>query len=157
VERREACAPGEKSSRKRMAQVAAVYSVERWKRTPADVLHVVRAPETEKNRPRPRSKRVSASVEKTPRALIRSMFEEALPQEPEKVRRWVVLVDGEPNQLHAVKANARRVAVDVTLILDVVHVIEHVWKAARALFGAPTLDAEKWVTRRLPENTLEPT
>lgn len=96
-------------------------------------------------------------MEKTPRAVIRSMFEEALRQDPEKVRRWVVVVDGEPNQLHAMKAEARRVAVDVTLILDVVHFIEHVWKAARALFGAPTLDAEKWVTRRLLENILEPT
>jgi hypothetical protein len=143
--------PGEKSNRKRMAQVAAVYSVERWKRKPADVLHVLRAPETEKNRPRPRNKRVWASVEKTPRAVIRSMFEEALRQDPEKVRRWVVLVDGEPKQLRAVKDEARRAGVQVTLILDVVHVMEYVWKAARALFGASTPDAEKWVTRRLLE------
>ncbi len=143
--------PGEKSNHKRMAQVAAVFSVERWNRKPADLLHVLRAPETEKNRPRPRNKRVWSSVEKTPRAVIRSMFDEALRQDPEKVRRWVALVDGEPKQLRAVKDEARRTGVQVTLILDVVHVMEYVWKAARAPFGASTPDAEKWVTRRLLE------
>ena len=49
-----------------------------------------------------------------------------------------MLVDGEPRQLAAVKAEARRAGVKITILLDVVHVIEYVWKAARALFGEST-------------------
>lgn len=142
---------GEKSNRKRMAQVATVYSVVPWIRTPDDVLHGLRSKQTEKNRPKPYAKRVWASVEKAPSKVIRAMFEEALRQDPDKKRRWVVLVDGEPKQLRAVKAAARRAKVSVTILVDVVHVIEYVWKAARALFGEAKPEAEPWVSNRLLE------
>lgn len=142
---------GEKSNRKRMAQVAAVYSVTPWVRTPEDVLHGLRSKEAEKNRPRPYAKRVWASVEKTPAKVIREIFEEALRQDPEKKRRWIVLVDGEPKQLRAVKTAARRAGVKVTIVVDVVHVIEYIWKAARALFGEAKPEAEPWVSNRLLE------
>jgi hypothetical protein len=141
--------PGEKADRKRMAQVCAVYSVEPWQRTAADVLHVLRDENTDAKRPRPSDKRVWASVEKHPRTVIRQAFEEALRRDPERRRRWVVLVDGEPRQLTAVKAEAKRAGVKVTLVLDVVHVLEYVWLAARALFGGSTQDAETWVGHRL--------
>jgi hypothetical protein len=44
-------APGEKSDRKRMAQVATVYSIAPWQRSPADVLHTLRDDNTDKKRP----------------------------------------------------------------------------------------------------------
>ena len=141
--------PGEKSNRKRMAQVATVYSVAPWKRSAADVLHDVRPDDVEKRRPSPHDKRVWASVEQSPRKVIRAMFDEALRRDPDKRRRWVVLVDGEPRQLRAVKAEARRAGVKVTILLDVVHVLEYVWKGARAIFGETNTDAEKWVGARL--------
>ena len=141
--------PGEKADRKRMAQVCAVYSVAPWQRTAADVLHVLRDENTEAKRPRPKDKRVWASVEKHPRQVIREAFEDALRRDPERLRRWVVLVDGEPRQLKAVKAEAKRAGVKVTLILDVVHVLEYLWLAGRALFGGSTPEAETWVGHRL--------
>ena len=61
----------------------------------------------------------------------------------------MVLVDGEPRQLRAVKAEARRAGVKVTLLLDVVLVLEYVWKVARALFGGSNAKAETWVGERL--------
>jgi hypothetical protein len=140
--------PGEKSNRKRMAQVATVYSVAPWPRTAVDVLHTLRDESVEDTRPKPHDKRVWASVEKHPRKVIRAMFEEALQRDPDKHRRWVVLVDGEPKQLRAVKAEARRAGVKVTILLDIVHVLEYVWKAARALFGESNPDAESWVGDR---------
>ena len=76
-------------------------------------------------------------------------FDEALRRDPDKRRRWVVLVDGEPRQLKTVKAEARRAGVEVTLILDVVHVIEYLWLAGRALFGGSTTQTESWVGDRL--------
>ena len=141
--------PGEKSNRKRMAQVAAVYSVAHWMRSASDVLHEVRPDDVAKRRPAPHDKRVWASVEQSPWKVIRAMFDEALRRDPDKRRRWVVLVDGEPRQLRAVKAEARRAGVKVTILLDVVHILEYVWKAARALFGGSNVKAEKWVGERL--------
>lgn len=89
------------------------------------------------------------SVEKTARSVIRDAFEEALRRDPEETRRWVVLVDGEPKQLRAVKAEARRAGVKVTILADIVHVLEYIWAAARALFGGSNVKAEKWVADRL--------
>jgi hypothetical protein len=142
--------PGEKSNRKRMAQVATVYSIAPYPRGPADILHSLRAADdVDTQRPRPTDKRVWASVEKTGRAVIRDAFEEALRRDPDKARRWVVLVDGEPKQLRAVKAEARRAGVKVAILADIIHVIEYVWDAARALFGESNAKAEKWVADRL--------
>jgi hypothetical protein len=140
--------PGEKSNRKRMAQVATVYSVAPWPRTAADVMHSLRDKEVEARRPEPHDKRVWASVEKHPRQVIRAMFDEALRRDPDRRRRWVVLVDGEPKQLRSVKVEARRVGVEITILVDVVHVLEYVWKAARAIFGESNAEAEKWVGDR---------
>jgi hypothetical protein len=142
--------PGEKSHRKRMAQVATVYSIARFPRGPGDVLHGLRDAEAlDTQRPRPTDKRVWASVEKSARSVIREAFEEALRRDPDKARRWVVLVDGEPKQLRAVKAEARRVGVKVTILADIVHVLEYFWSAAHALFGKEHAKSDKWVGDRL--------
>ena len=64
--------PGEKSNRKRMAQVASVYSVAPWVRSASDVLHEVRPDDVAKRRPAPHDKRVWASVEQSrARARVR--------------------------------------------------------------------------------------
>jgi hypothetical protein len=139
---------GEKKDCKRMAQVATVYTVPTWQRTAADVVHGLRADDTEAKRPEPRDKRVWASVEQTPRAVIREAFDEALRRDPQKTRRWVVLIDGNVTQLAAVKAEAKRVGVKITIIVDVIHVLEYVWKAARAIFGEASPKAESWVGDR---------
>jgi hypothetical protein len=101
-----------------------------WERTAADILHSLRDEESESQRPRPRDKRVFASVAKAQRAVIREAFDEALRRDPERRRRWVVLVDGDAKQLKSVKAEARRVGVTVTIVADIVHVLEYVVSAA---------------------------
>jgi hypothetical protein len=142
--------PGEKRNRKRMAQVATVYSIAPYPRGPGDVLHGLRDAEAlDTRRPRPTDKRVWASVEKSAQSVIRDAFEEALRRDPEKTRRWVVLVDGEPKQLRAVKAEARRIGVSITILADLVHVMEYLWSAAHALFGKELAKADKWVGDRL--------
>jgi hypothetical protein len=92
---------------------------------------------------------VWASVEKSSRAVIREAFAEALRRDPQNTRRWVVLVDGEPKQLRAVKAEAKRAGAKVTILIDIIHVLEYIWTAARALFGATNAKAESWVSDRL--------
>lgn len=139
---------GEKKDGKRVAQVATVYTIAPWCRTAADVLHGLRDAEVESRRPEPQDKRVWASVERSARLVIGEAFDEALRRDPERRRHWVVLIDGNATQLGAVRAEARRVGVKVTIIVDVVHVLEYVWKAARGIFGKTTPEAEKWVGDR---------
>ena len=60
-----------------------------------------------------------------------------------------MLVDGEPKQLAAVKAEAKRIGVKPTILVDIVHVLEYVWTAARTIFGETNAKAEDWVGDRL--------
>jgi hypothetical protein len=59
-----------------------------------------------------------------------------------------VLIDGHATQLAAVKAEAKRVGAKVTILVDVIHVLEYVWKATRAIIGKTTPEAEDWVGNR---------
>ena len=142
---------GEKRHRKRMAQVAAVYNVAQYVRTVQDVLAELRSVREANKppRPRPTNKRVWASVEKDPADVIRDAFDDALRRDPDKKRTWVVLVDGNKNQLRLVKKAARKRAVAITVIVDVIHVLEYLWKAAYAFHPEGSKDAESWVQQRL--------
>ncbi|MDE2972767.1 MAG: DUF4338 domain-containing protein, partial [Acidobacteriota bacterium] len=81
-------------------------------------------------RPRPVAKRVWASLEREPGEVIVEAMLEAERHDPERVKRWVVLVDGAETQLDLVEAGAAQFGVDVTVVLDIIHVVEYVWKAA---------------------------
>jgi hypothetical protein len=141
---------GEKPNRKRMAEVAAVYSLPPWQRTIADVLHGLHdAAELKIQRPRPTNKRVWASIEHSVQRVIEDAFAEACRRDPEHRRRWVVLLDGHPDQLKRVQRAAVKVGVEITIVLDIIHVLEYLWKAARAFHPEENIVAEKWVENRL--------
>lgn len=142
---------GEKPNRKRMAQVAAIYTIAPWPRAIADVLHDLRDPEVEVKRPRPVRKRVWASLAHEAQQVVDDAFAEATRRDPERRRRWVVLVDGQRDQIRRIKRAARKVGVDVTIVLDIVHVLEYLWRAAHAFHDAikEADAAENWVGDRL--------
>jgi hypothetical protein len=141
---------GEKRNRKRMAQVATIYSLSPQARTPMDILHDLRPiHDATTPRPRPVNKRVWASLEQSPTAVIQAAFEEAARRDPERKRRWVVLVDGNKEQLDRIRKIAKDMGVRVTIVLDIIHVIEYLWKAAYAFHDDGTKDAESWVEQRL--------
>jgi len=143
---------GEKRHRKRMAQVAAVYTVGPYVRTVQDVvadLRPVRDAGEDRDRPRPANKRVWASVEKDAEVVIRDAFEEARRRDPEMKRTWVVLVDGNRDQIRLAKKTARKLGVNITIIVDLIHVLEYLWKAAYAFHPEGSRDAELWVQQRL--------
>lgn len=143
-------AKGEKPNRKRMAEVAAVFSIAPWERKLSDVLHGLHdARERDALRPRPTNKRVWASVEHNAQRVIDDAFAEALRRDPERRRRWVVLLDGQPDQLKRVRRSARKAGVEITIVLDIVHVLEYLWRAAYAFHPASTPAAETWVENRL--------
>ena len=134
--------PGEKKHAKRMATVAAVYTTAPFVRSPEQFLQSLmpRQPGAKPPllRPRPVAKRAWASLEREPWEVVAEATLEAERHDPEHVKRWVVLVDGAETQLDLVEAGAAAYGVDVTVILDIIHVVEYVWKAAHAARGAPT-------------------
>ena len=147
---------GEKRNRKRMAEVAAIYTVARHVRTPLDVLADLYGeadPEARRERrarrPKVRSKRVWASVERDLHVVVEETFHEALARDPEHRRQWVVLIDGNKDQLAAIEATAAKLEMPVCIIVDLMHVLEYLWKAAHAFCGDGTEEAEQWVQRRL--------
>jgi len=140
---------GEKKNRKRMATVAAVYSIEPFVRTAEEVMRELRpARDAAKPRPRARNKRVFASVEKSAKTVTRELFDEAERRDPEHKRPWICLVDGDDHQITRVRKEARRRGVKVVLVLDLIHALEYLWKAAWCFFEEGDRAAEKWVTER---------
>ncbi|MEM9486001.1 MAG: ISKra4 family transposase [Cyanobacteria bacterium P01_F01_bin.116] len=137
--------PGQKRQRKRMATVASVYHVPTYVRQPEDIIGDQRDPPP---RPTISDKRVWASVEQDAKTVIESAFSEASTRDPEQQREWVVLVDGEAHQLSSIKAIARQHKRTVTIVLDFIHVLEYVWKAAFCFFSSGTQEAETWVQER---------
>jgi len=92
---------------------------------------------------------VWASIEHSPQRVIDDAFDEAFRRDPDLRRRWVVLVDGNRDQLRRIKRAAQRIGVEIRIVLDVVHVLEYLWKAGYAFHPAGTDEAEKWVEDRL--------
>jgi hypothetical protein len=143
---------GEKRNAKRMATVAAVYTIAPQVRQPEDVVRVL-APHNERDgpdRPRPENKRVWASLEKTPEEVIKQAIREARYRDPEGMKRWVVLVDGSRSQLDILRKLFRRYGVFAPwIVLDFVHVVEYVWKAGIALHGEGNSRLDTWVSEHL--------
>ena len=137
--------PGQKRQRKRMATVASVYSVARFDRVAGDIIGEQREPP---ERPPVRNKRVWADIRSEAKTVIGSAFEEAHRRDPSHQREWVVLVDGAGAQLSYVKAAAKNQGVEVSIVLDFVHVLEYVWKAAFCFLAVGSEEAEAWVMER---------
>jgi len=137
---------GEKAGRKRIAEVGAVYEIAPAPRAPADVL----AASKDKQAPPPRATRkwLTASVVEDAATVIAGIFDEAQRRDPDGARTWVVLVDGDNHQISRVKAEAKKRKVKVTVIIDLVHVIQYLWGAAWCFFKEGDPAAERWVQEK---------
>ena len=98
--------------------------------------------------PRPENKRVWASLLKGKTAVIEEVAEEMDRRDPAQSTTRLALTDGE---------RALQIRVDqrlkVTLILDLMHVLEKLWKAAYVFHPEGSLEADLWVldrTLRIP-------
>lgn len=139
---------GEKRNRKRMAEVATVYTIARNRRSPESVVGNKKR-KRQKPKPKPTNKRVWASVVREPSAVIEEAFKEALRRDPNKERQWVILVDGQQQQLRYIRACMERYELTaVPIVLDFVHVLEYLWKAAYCFEAEGTEEAEAWVQGR---------
>jgi len=156
--------PGEKNGRKRMAELACVYDALPVPRAPEDVItsparkrrkrkaQAGGLKEKEKRRePQARGKWLTASVTDDIPAVIAAAFGEAERRDPGRQREWAVLIDGNNTQIEAVTAEAAARGVAVTIVIDFIHVLEYLWKAAWSFFDKGEPAAEDWVASRARE------
>jgi hypothetical protein len=141
---------GPKPGRKKMAVVGTVYQIDRYRRTPEEVVEALfrepgaAAPQDEAapRRPAPEHKRVRVNLTSpeaaTPVGASEAMFawlvDEARSRDPVQQRPWVVLMDGQPSlweEAEQALGEAPRVE-----ILDLLHATRHLWDAVH-LFHAP--------------------
>ena len=139
---------GEKHNRKRMAEVGAVYDAAPVARTAADIL-----PATDEQRavaipgPVAANKWLTASVVHDAADVVAQVFQEADRRDPDHTRPWVALVDGNNHQISRIQAEARSRGAPVTVVVDFVHVVEYLWKAAWSFYAEGDPAAEDWVRR----------
>lgn len=141
---------GEKRNRRRMAQTASVYLIDRFIRSPEDIVRDSPEKKIGRTRPRPIGKRIWASVRKEVSEVISDLFSEARRRDPEYSKEWVVLVDGNEHQLDAIRRMAGETGREITIIIDIIHVTEYLWNAARLFFGESDHRlCEEWVGAKL--------
>ena len=141
--------PGEKKDRKRMAMVGTVYTVKRNPRSPESVMNLgQQADNVVKFRPPIRNKRVWASVEREGEQVIEEAFDEALKRDPNQKRQWVIVVDGHPHQLKMIERAASKKQIKVSIVMDFIHVLEYLWKAAHCLHDKNNESIEQWVEKQ---------
>ena len=140
--------PAERRGNRRMATLACVYSVDRYQRTPADIVAAlfrdVKDSTDRPPRPIPVTKQLTARFARerdlgTRPEMISGQIE-AFSWASQRIRDrlqpkqpLIGLMDGSPSQWDAMHASLDPdVSVRVMEILDILHVSQYVWKAAKA-------------------------
>jgi hypothetical protein len=143
-------ASGEKNGRKRMAEIGALYDAEPVMRHVADILpsQAEREAGDRKQGPKAFNKYLTGSVEHPAADVVADVFAQAGARDPRHTRSWVVLVDGAAHQLELIHAEARRRKAKIHVIVDFIHVLEYLWKAAWSLHENSDPAAEAWVAER---------
>lgn len=132
---------GDKKTRKKEAIAVALYTIEPYPRTPDDVVAALfqeHPPRVE--RPTPCHKQVFASLDGKAAALQR-LARWAAKRDGPYIRHRVALTDG----AEALQDQMRRRLPGFTLVLDIIHVVEHLWKAGTALYGETDPQRAEWV------------
>jgi hypothetical protein len=135
---------GEKRNRKRMAEVGSVYDITPVPRTPADILPEV---DDEPGQPGPvaANKWITASIVADAATVVAQVFDEAERRDPGHSRTWVALVDGNNHQIDRIQAEATARKIDISIVVDFVHVLEYLWSSAWCFFAEGDAQAEIWV------------
>jgi hypothetical protein len=144
-------AAGEKANRKRMATLATVYDAAPAPRRPHDVIAVPggrSGHRTTRPGPRAAAKWLTGSVQHDPATVIAAAFDQAEARDPDHQRPWIVLVDGARHQIDLITAEAARRHATVHIVLDLIHVLEHLWTAAWCFHARGDPTAEDWVAAR---------
>ena len=137
---------GEKKGCKRMAETGCVFDVAPGQaRAPEQVMRPDPGGEPPA-RPHAVNRWYTCDITAGRDVTIGKVFDEAGRRDPDHRRTWIALVDGDVHQLGLIQAAAAARGITLTIVIDFIHVLEYLWKAAWC-FHAPRDPAmEDWVT-----------
>jgi len=138
---------GEKKGCKRMAETGAVFDVavpDGPARTPEQVMR----PEGGtggKKPPRAENRWYACDITAGRDVTIGKIFAEADRRDPDHRRTWIALVDGDNYQLGLFRAAAAARGITLAVVIDFIHVLEYLWKAAWCFHPPRDPAMEDWV------------
>ena len=138
---------GQKAGCKRIAQTGCVFDVlpPDGPRVPEQIMG--RDPGQAAPRgPRAANRWYAVEIAASRAEAIAAVFDEAERRDPGHERAWIALADGDNHQIKVIRAEAARRGITVTIVIDFIHVIEYLWKAAWCFHPARDPAAEDWVT-----------
>lgn len=144
---------GGRKCRKQMAYLGAVYSIERFRRKPQDILDERRRAETQSQRPMPHNKRfrvemnqiVDGAISYGQSRLFDFLEMEVATRNPKGTKPLICLMDGQ----QSLWFKKESVFQDAIGILDIYHVLEYLWRAAHCFHAESSVEAERFVDKYL--------
>jgi hypothetical protein len=137
---------GQKAGHKRIAETGAVFDVvpPDVPRTPEQILG--RAPGEPARGPEAVNRWYTADITASRAETIAAVFDQAERRDPGHARTWIALVDGDVHQIEVIRAQADGRDLSVMILVDFIHVLEYLWKAAWCFHPPQHPAAEDWVT-----------
>ncbi len=147
---------GEKRNKKKMATVGCVFGQQPQPRSPEEVVaslfalplqpDVAGAADKRPRRPGVLHKRVWASLQADKDTFIADVRREMARRDPDHERAWVIVTDGE--RALQLRVGAIFKHDHVTLVLDLLHALDKLWKAAYVFHAEGSPQAETFVRER---------
>jgi hypothetical protein len=135
---------GEKKGCKRMAETGAVFDVvPQEPRTPEQVMRPGGGSGT--NKPRAENRWYACDITAGRDVTIGKIFDQADRRDPGHRRTWIALVDGDNYQLGLIQAAAAARGITLAVVIDFIHVLEYLWKAAWCFHPPRDPAMEDWV------------
>jgi hypothetical protein len=144
-------------STKRSAELVCVADIPPVPRTTEDILAALfpapgKAPDKlpgkpgrSRHGPIAEGKTLFASVKHPIAEVVADGFAEAERRDPEHARTWYAIVDGNNTQIDAIRACAQQYKVQVPILIDFIHVVQYLWKAAGTFFYPNDPAGRDWV------------
>ncbi|HET7246175.1 MAG TPA: ISKra4 family transposase [Streptosporangiaceae bacterium] len=133
---------GEKSGNKRIAETGVVYDCLPPGGEPRTAAEVMRRPPGQPARhPRALNRWYTCDIVSSCADVIAGVFAEIDRRDPRHERQWIGLVDGDNHQIGAFLAEAGKRGMDMPLLIDFIHVIGYLWKAAWCFVPAGAIPA----------------
>jgi hypothetical protein len=136
---------GEKKGHKRMAETGCVFDVipPEQPRTPEQVMGP--GPGRSTDRPRAENRWYACDITAGRDVTIGKIFDQADRRDPDHARTWIALIDGDNHQLGLFQAAAAARGITLAIVIDFIHVLEYLWKAAWCFHAPRDPAAEDWV------------
>ena len=143
---------GQKRTKKKMATVASVHTTPPHMRAAEEVVTQLMDPDPPRrseDKPRPENRRLWASIKKSKDEVIEEVAEEMKRRDPNREKTAVCVTDGERALHKRAIIHLKKAFPALILVLDIIHVLEYLWKAAYAFHDEGSEEARLWVRKRL--------